>query len=127
MDLLGGGAVGRERKEAALAQHEEGHEDRLVYLREKLKELYAKRERERMALGVPFTPTAYVTADDAANLLEAASNLGYLDDDARRNWFGALFREKGWRWVEPRLVPSLRAEMNGRMQRTWAWLPERTP
>lgn len=117
---------GLERKERELANHESGHEDRLGYIREKLRELYAERkttyllthpsERHKMA-------PMYVTADDAAKILEAAGNLGYLDDDERRNWFGAIFRSKGWRWVEPKLVPSLRPEMNGRMQRTWAWEP----
>jgi hypothetical protein len=113
-------SAGVQAKERALKNHESGHEDRLEYLRTKLRELYAQRLRDRQANGI--TP-AYVTADDAAVLLEQAGNMGYLDDDEPRAWFGALFRSKGWRWVEPKLVPSLRDGNNGRLQRTWAWEP----
>lgn len=115
---------GQKRKAAALANHEEGHEDRLEYLRTKLRELYE--QRARAYHDMQRKPMPYVTADDADTILRAAGNLGYLDDgdDAKpRTWFGALFKAKGWTVCNPPgFVPSLRPDMNARMLRCWKWV-----
>lgn len=110
-------SAGLQEKERVLAQHESGHEDRLEFIREKLRELYA--ERDAAFWRNPSAPRPYVTADDAAKVLEAASNLGYTDDDAPKPWFGSIFRKKGWHAVG--WVPSLRAGNNNRMIRSWRW------
>lgn len=106
-------------KEDVMQQHESGHEDRLGFIREKLRELYTERKRRWLTNASAAKPI--VTADDAAKILEAASNLGYTDDDAARPWFGAIFRGRGWRAVG--WVPSLRAENKGRAIRSWRWEP----
>lgn len=113
-------AEGKARKAAALDNHESGHEDRLTYIRAKLVELYDQRRRT----ADPSAGNPFVTADDAAKILDAAANLGYTDDvgdDAKaRTWFGAIFRTKEWETANPPgWVPSIRPAMNARMIRCW--------
>jgi hypothetical protein len=112
-------SAGERRKDHAIDAHEQRHQDRLRFLREELRKLY----RERRARPQKVGEEAFVTADDAFNILKANANLGHLDDDADKNWFGALFKERGWLFIG-RTVPSLRDSANGRHVRCWAWRGE---
>lgn len=111
-------SLGERRKDRELANHETRHEDRLAFVRDRLKRLYRKRLAEYTQAGT--SEHAGVSADDAHAILKANANLGYLDDDEAKPWFGAIFRERGWRRTG-KWVPSLRDSNNGRLLPTWKW------
>lgn len=117
------GEKGQANKAKALDVAEEGHADRLAYVRDELRKLYLERKR---AAASPVA-LVFVTSDDAHNILAKAANLGYTDDDEARPWFGAIFRGQNWRWVDPKGVPSLRPLANGRTIKTWAWVEIERP
>jgi hypothetical protein len=110
---------GERRKDWVLDEfHEKRHADRLLFLREKLKELYRTRLKHVPPMERPSE--VGVSADDAYKILEANANLGYLDDDEAKPWFGSIFREQGWQRTG-QWVPSLRDSNNGRLIPTWKW------
>lgn len=105
----GGRSEGLLRKRKELTAAETRHREVLEDLRSRLSGLYEL--RGGAGLG------AYVTADDAAALLELNAR-EYRLDAGPRVWLGSLFKSKEWEFTG-RWVTSSRPENNGRQQRCW--------
>lgn len=114
-----GPSEGDKRKEKAIEKHERSGRAPLIrFLRTHLVALY----KERAFIARHIHDPVFVTADDAAWILRQRG-IDLTDDDGNqiaRNWFGALFKAKGWKFTG-RTVPSLRPEANGRHVRCWRW------
>lgn len=105
---------GAERKTEVLTAHDQRRRGTLLWLRERLRQLY--RERERGDHGDSWRYNPYVTADDAELLLRKHPE---KDPGGGGSWKGAIFRG-GWEFTG-KLIPSIIAENNGRGQRAWRY------
>lgn len=104
---------GIERKDAALAQHEQKETVRVAkeYLRDRLRDLYRAR-----ALADPVG--ASVTADDIDELLKAWPACPRVLLEGRQAWRGTVFAGKGWQ-LTGETKRSTRPAMNAHRNPCW--------
>lgn len=110
-----GPIVGQERKEEALTAHDQRRRETLLWLRRQLATLYELRRSG--AMGETWRLKPYVTADDAMIFLRGSPE---KDPGGGGSWKGSLFRGPEWEFTGE-LIPSVRAQNNGRGQRAWRY------
>lgn len=93
----------------------------LVFVREQLRALYAR----RCAMYLHSSSEWFVTSDDAWEILrdwkDAPASLASLPTQA---WMGSIFRAAGWRKIPGRMVksdPKLRPLNHGALIACWMW------
>lgn len=111
-----GSIVGQERKEEALTAHDQRRRETLLWLRRQLATLYELRKAG--AQGETWRLKPYVTADDAMIFLRGSPE---KDPGGNGSWKGSIFRGPEWQFTGE-LIPSLRAQNNGRGQRAWRYV-----
>lgn len=111
-----GEAEGQERKREALTAHDQRRRETLLWLRRQLATLYELRKAG--AQGETWRLKPYVTADDAMIFLRGSPE---KDPGGHGSWKGSIFRGDEWEFTGE-LIPSVRAQNNGRGQRAWRYV-----